>query len=491
MRREPLLPLALLTLLAAALRIVLLDMPMRLDEATTFNEFVLQPWRSTLTKYWATNNHPLHSILAKITVDLFGRSPWAVRIPALVAGIALVPLSYFVARRLSTRGAAWYTAIGVSVLAPFVLFSTNARGYSMVAVFALLQWLAVRDALERERTTSWILVALFGALGVYTHLTMAFAYAGNMAWAVLWMVRRRRFTVRTLRPAVVAGVASIGMAVVLYAPYAYVSGLDALVANDNVSAKGVSAFLRDAPNLLGRIGKSWGTGLPLWLAIAAGVLAAVAVLAGIRAPTVEALLPLVSTAALVLFLAVSLRLPPPRSTLYLLPLVLAAVGALASRLTAGRGRVTAALVWGACALPLAVVTGAHLTAQPVRTISETGWMPEGEAIYERLQATIAPGDAIASLWLPRDILRYYYLRDDKGRAPLLPEVCPAPPNVLYIIVRRSETIPMVLEYVGLPAAVGEGATKLGTDARYTTWRTTVPEGLTCPPRRRRAPPPEQ
>jgi hypothetical protein len=491
MRREPLLPLALLTLLAAALRIVLLDMPMRLDEATTFNEFVLQPWRSTLTKYWATNNHPLHSILAKITVDLFGRSPWAVRIPALVAGIALVPLSYFVARRLSTRGAAWYTAIGVSVLAPFVLFSTNARGYSMVAVFALLQWLAVRDALERERTTSWILVALFGALGVYTHLTMAFAYAGNMAWAVLWMVRRRRFTVRTLRPAVVAGVASIGMAVVLYAPYAYVSGLDALVANDNVSAKGVSAFLRDAPNLLGRIGKSWGTGLPLWLAIAAGVLAAVAVLAGIRAPTVEALLPLVSTAALVLFLAVSLRLPPPRSTLYLLPLVLAAVGALASRLTAGRGRVTAALVWGACALPLAVVTGAHLTAQPVRTISETGWMPEGEAIYERLQATIAPGDAIASLWLPRDILRYYYLRDDKGRAPLIPEVCPAPPHVLYIIVRRSETIPMVLDYVGLPPTLGEGATKLGTDARYTTWRATVPEGLTCPPRRRRAPPPEQ
>jgi hypothetical protein len=195
---------------------------------------------------------------------------------------------------------------------------------------------------------------------------------------------------------------------------------------------------------------------------------------------------------LVLVLGVSLRLPPPRSTLYLLPLVLAAGGALAARLAAGRGRLGAVLVWGACALPLATVAGAHVTTQPVRTMTETAWMPEGEAVYRRLQATIKPGDAIASLWLPRDILRYYWLRDDRGRAPMIPEVCPVPPNVLYVIVRRSETIPMVLQYVSLPPDIGAEATMLGTDGRYTTWRTTVPAGLTCVPRKRRsAPPPEQ
>src|SRR5690606_38495511 len=90
LRHEPPVPLAILTLIAAIIRASFLDMEMRLDEATTFNEFVLQPWRATIGKYWATNNHPLHSIIAKLCVDLLGRDPWVVRIPAFVAGVFLV-----------------------------------------------------------------------------------------------------------------------------------------------------------------------------------------------------------------------------------------------------------------------------------------------------------------------------------------------------------------------------------------------------------------
>jgi len=482
LRGEPWLALAIVTLAAGLLRASLLDMPIRLDEATTFNEFVLQPWRVTLGKYWATNNHPLHSVLAKISVDLLGRDPWVLRIPAFVAGVLLVPVTFLAGERMFTRSAAWYAAAGVGVLAPFLLFSANARGYSLVALIALLQWLAVRDAVRTNRRTSWALVAMLGAAGVYTHLTMAFAYAGNLLWALAWMARHRGEARSRLVPAFVSGAASVVMAVILYLPYAYVSGVAAVVANDNVSARSLDAFAERGPVLLWRLGDSWTNGMPLALAIASGVVAVVALLLTVRSRDVDGRAPLMIVLAFVLVIGLTLRLPPPRSALYLLPFILVALGALVDRVAKRTTGWRSGIVWGIAAVPFVVVSFAHATSSPVRRLTETGWMPEAQPIYARLRALLKPGDAVASLWLPRDILRYYYLRDAAGRAPLVPEVCPAPPATLYLLVRRGETVPHVLRYNRLTLESEASAVEMETHGRYTIWRAPVPAGMRCPER---------
>lgn len=487
LQEEPLAPLAVLTLIAALIRMSFLDMEMRLDEATTFNEFVLQPWRATIGKYWATNNHPLHSVLAKICVDLLGRDPWVVRIPAFVAGVLLVPATFFSVSRMFARRAAWYAAIAVSILPVFILFSANARGYSLVALSVLLQWLAMRDALRHERVASWFLVALFGALGVYTHLTMAFAYAGTVAWALLWMVRNRAADRRHIVPLLVSGAASVAMAIVLYLPFVYVSGLDALIANDNVSAKSLGEFAERFPILLGRIGESWAMGLPSWMAIACGLVAMAAVLVGWRGGKAEQAFPLVAMLVVLAVVAGTLRVPPPRAVLFLLPAILGAVGALLDRVATGRSRLFSMGTWALAAIPLGLIGVAHFTQQPVRGRGETGWMPEAKPIYAQLQRMIQPGDAIASLWLPRDILRYYYLQADKGRAPLVPEVCPKAPHRLFLLTSGVEKPADALEYVQLPASLAALAQRLETFSRYTIWVLDVPEGVPCPTRIGRRP----
>ena len=60
-----------------------------IDEAFTFNRFVKGPWSSISAEYHA-NNHVLYSILAKLSVGVFGLSEFTLRLPSLLAGFFLI-----------------------------------------------------------------------------------------------------------------------------------------------------------------------------------------------------------------------------------------------------------------------------------------------------------------------------------------------------------------------------------------------------------------
>src|SRR5690242_8416460 len=87
-------------LLGVAVRARLLGGPMRYDEAFTLLNYAGPPVTTLLSNYSAPNNHILHSLLVHASTALLGYDPPAVRLPAFVAGCALVPLTYAVGRRL-------------------------------------------------------------------------------------------------------------------------------------------------------------------------------------------------------------------------------------------------------------------------------------------------------------------------------------------------------------------------------------------------------
>ena len=60
---------------------------MRFDEAFTFLRFASQPLLEGLTTYAEPNNHLFHTLLVHISTSLFGDQPWAIRLPALLAGV--------------------------------------------------------------------------------------------------------------------------------------------------------------------------------------------------------------------------------------------------------------------------------------------------------------------------------------------------------------------------------------------------------------------
>src|SRR5207245_4620972 len=56
--------------------------------------YASHPLSVALTIYGSPNNHILHSLLMHFAYRMFGSAEWALRLPALLAGIAIVPLTY-------------------------------------------------------------------------------------------------------------------------------------------------------------------------------------------------------------------------------------------------------------------------------------------------------------------------------------------------------------------------------------------------------------
>lgn len=211
--------LALIVVVALVARLIQLNSGYWADEIGALQTSYELPGLGVLTTFRGDTHHPLYSIFGRIAVLLFGESPWAVRLPAVLFGVATIPATYAVARMVTSRREALLASLLLAVSYHHVWFSQNARGYTLIALLALLSTWALVRMLE---TSSWRMAfayAVFAALGAYTHATMVFVAIGQaMVAAVTWMWpdrQQRRVDWRVAASAfVLAGVFTL----VFYAP---------------------------------------------------------------------------------------------------------------------------------------------------------------------------------------------------------------------------------------------------------------------------------
>lgn len=185
--------LCVITLLALALRAGRLDDPMRYDESYTFIYFAAPATPQAWFNYPLPNNHVLHTLAVHLSMRLLGPEPWAVRIPAFMAGVALVPSAAWLAWLLArSRVAGLFAAALVASSSLLVEYSANARGYSMVALATVLMAaFALEIARGHDRARTWIGFVLAGALGAYAVPVMAYPI-GILIVSILlhWLLHR-------------------------------------------------------------------------------------------------------------------------------------------------------------------------------------------------------------------------------------------------------------------------------------------------------------
>ena len=119
-------------------------------------------------------NHVLYSIVAKVSISLFGDSEFALRLPSVAAGFFLMLGVGRILEHVESRPARWlaFAAIG---LHPLLLdFSVAARGYGMSLAF--LAWAISASMNERPS-----LAALLLGFAVSANFTAAFAAVGLIA----------------------------------------------------------------------------------------------------------------------------------------------------------------------------------------------------------------------------------------------------------------------------------------------------------------------
>ncbi len=408
---------AAILIAAVAVRVAFLDVPMRYDEATTYNNFVSKPLYVALANYATPNNHLLNTLLAKVSVALLGNEPWAIRLPALVAGIAIVPATFALTRVLYGRVAALLGAALVAASSTLVEYSTNARGYTLVALATVLAFLAAARALERDSLGAWAVVAVAGALGLYAVPIMVYPLGGALVWILVsgWLAGRpvRPLLIRLGGTALVAAV----LALVLYAPVYAASGVRSVTANEFVEPRSWSALLELSPGHVSDTVDTWTRDLPLVVTIllGLGLLAGVVSTPWIGRFPVPVVIAVVAWAVAVL--AVQRVVPYTRVWLFLVPLIAATVAgfygwALERRPWAARAGPAVAVV---------VAVGGSLlvlSADSVRESRETGALLDAPAIAAFLAGRVEPDDRILATGSDT-ILEYYLERDGVDAGPLL------------------------------------------------------------------------
>jgi hypothetical protein len=161
-----------------------------------------------LVKSDAEISPPLYFVLAWICAQ-FGSASELIRLPALVAGLASIPLAFLLARRLFGTSAG-LVAAALMALNPFmVYYSTEARSYTLAIAFLLGSTLAMLIAAERNSIRWWALYAVLVAGAMYSHYTALFVLTAQLLW-LLWARPAARV------PALIATAA----AAVAYLPWA-------------------------------------------------------------------------------------------------------------------------------------------------------------------------------------------------------------------------------------------------------------------------------
>ncbi len=183
--------LAAITGVGAVLRLVGLDGDLWLDEIVTVRDYASQSVGVILTRYDGPNNHLLNSLLAHISIGAFGYEEWAIRLPALLAGIATIPAFLWVARPAlgDVRGLAAAALLAVS--SQHILFSQNARGYTATLLFGLIATGALVRALREDRAGWWLLYVATAVLCVAAVPTGGFVIVGHALVCAVVAVRRR------------------------------------------------------------------------------------------------------------------------------------------------------------------------------------------------------------------------------------------------------------------------------------------------------------
>ena len=180
-----------LLLCATILRLYHLNSGLWLDEIVTDVLYARQPYGVIVTSFDSENQHFLYSLLAHSSYQLFGESPWALRLPAALFGIGSIGAMYLFGHEVASVKEALLGAALLTFSYTHIWFSQNARGYSGLLCLTLVaSWLYLK-ALRTDRPRDWLFYALAIALGTYVHFTMLFVVAGHFVAYTGTLIARR------------------------------------------------------------------------------------------------------------------------------------------------------------------------------------------------------------------------------------------------------------------------------------------------------------
>jgi mannosyltransferase len=338
---------------------------------------------------------PLYYALAWLWTQVAGTGEWGLRSLSAFAGVATIPVAYFIGRELRGTRAGLFGAALVAVNPMLLWYSQEARAYSLLGLFCALSLLycvrALRDG-ERRDFTLW---GVFSGLALATHYFAVFPLA-----AEFFLLLRRRGR------AILPGLGIVALAAALLGPlaihqmsYGHAEWIGKFSLGHRLGETAITFLIGETGDIIGRVEQPEPALVPLALALLAFALLA---WRGTREEKRAAFVPLaVGGVAIGIPLLLALGSSSKDYVLArnLLPALVPLLLALAVALTAARTR---RLGTGIATLLLVYSFGFCVWASAEPDLRRPDW----EAVADRLGEPEGPRATVA--WVLGEApLRYY------------------------------------------------------------------------------------
>jgi hypothetical protein len=189
----------------AIVRMMLATQSLWYDEISAFLSFAIEGPGVAFGSYVVPTNHVPMTLATWAAWTLSGGSlnELVLRAPALIAGIAAIPVGYALAATVLPRRIAWLGALAVAAAPIAVLESVEARGYAFVILAALVAALAYARAMRTRAMADYVLFACACGFGAWAHPV---AILVPIAAGLIGLVRDRRLAVAALLSGTIAAI---------------------------------------------------------------------------------------------------------------------------------------------------------------------------------------------------------------------------------------------------------------------------------------------
>jgi len=258
-----------LTVLSILPRVSLMNTLFLHDESYTYVAFASGTFWHTISDYHFPNNHVFFSVILNLTARIFGNQQWALRIPTVFFGVLMVPVMYFVARKLYNRETAILSSALVAFFPEFIQRSTSARGYILLALIGLMLLGLAAYVRTKKNLFAWFMITVLSALGFFTIPIMIYPFGGVFLWLFLSGVLmdlgpdyKNRWKFYKLW--FVSGISASILTVILYSPI-LLSDPESLLNNGFIAPLSPSTFLSIIKGRLINTWNLWMYAIPVWL----------------------------------------------------------------------------------------------------------------------------------------------------------------------------------------------------------------------------------
>ena len=395
-------------LVGIGLRGYFLAQPMRYDESFTFLNFVNRDLKY-LFFYPLPNNHVLHSILIKASTLIWGEHPVSIRLIAFLAGIALIPAVYCLCRTLGQSGI--FASIAIAVSPYFVLYSTNARGYTLLVLFALVLALIGIQIKKKPSIVRTLLFSLIAALGMLTMPSMLFPLAGIYLWVLLLLLingHTKKDIFYTF--AVLSVLITSTLTALFYTPVILVSnGIESIVANRFVKAQPWQDFVSHAYPHFKQTYNDFTRDIPVLLVLMTMLLVAFGIKNAIKQrnwPIVLVLPSIVLTSALIF--VIKQKIPFERTWIYIIPFfILVADSGFTYLIAKVSDRIKLFLKIVTLGISIFIALSV-MSKNAISTYQDTGVFDEAEIVVKYLKPIISDTDSLY-IKAPANWPVYFYM----------------------------------------------------------------------------------